>query len=138
MANDYRLTEINLIEAEASTGLRLREHRVWSLFEADRKLEEIRDISDRSECLVQFSIHYLLGKRPLSYKGVFRYADKSGSISLQRHIEDFLNQHAANPEALKISADAFVRLHQNMRALFEACATEQMFKINRKSVFVSS
>lgn len=138
MPVDYRLTDIVFVEVERKSGLRLKEHRVWSLFEADRKLEEIRSIEGSGVESVLFCINYQRGKKPLSYKGVFNYSEKTESISLQRHIENFLKHHAQNPGALKISNEAFERLHGYMRALFEACATEQMFSINRKPVFAGS
>lgn len=133
---EFQLQRVLLTEMEADSGLRIREHEVWSLFEADRKLEHIRATAIGKLPTVRFEIQYTKLGKPLSYKGLFQYGKEVNSISLQRHIEHFLKFHATNPQALGLSEEAFVRLHTNMVGLFEVCVTEQMFQINRPTVFV--
>lgn len=128
----YKLGNISIVEVEEPSGLRNREHTVYSFFEADRLIEQIRDqSSDPLKVLLQFRVHYSEDHKARLYQGVFRYAAKSGTLSLQQHILDFFGRFEQQPEVLKLTPQAFQKLKGNMLGLFEACATEQMFSVNR-------
>lgn len=118
------------------SGLRNKEYTVYSLFEADRTIEQIRAQSDAVHKLeLHFKLSYAENDKPRSYQGIFRYAGNTGPLSLQQHILDFFENFNDRLDVLKITPDAFAKLRSNMVQLFDSCATEQMFKINRKVEF---
>lgn len=109
---------------------------MYSLFEADRTIEAIRSQSDAvNELELHFRLSYSENEKPRSYQGIFRYAGKSGPLSLQQHILDFFENFNDRLDVLKITPEAFAKLRSNMVQLFDSCATEQMFSINRKVEF---
>jgi hypothetical protein len=118
------------------SGLRNKEYIVYSLFEADRMIEQIRAQSTAShELELHFKLNYTENEKPRSYRGIFRYAGKTGPLSLQQHILNFFEDFSDRLDVLKITPEAFSKLRNNMVQLFDSCATEQMFSINRKAAF---
>lgn len=133
----FQLKSIQIVEVDITSGLRNKEYTVFSLFEADRMIEQIRAQSSQSAhtLALHFTLNYQEDEKPRTYKGIFKYAGKSGPLSLQQHILDFFRDFESRLDVLKITPDAFAKLRLNMDRLFDACATEQMFSINRQSVF---
>lgn len=109
---------------------------MYSLFEADRMIEQIRAQNTAGDALeLHFKLSYTENEKPRTYRGIFRYAGKSGPLSLQQHILDFFEDFSDRLDVLKITPEAFGKLRNNMVQLFDSCATEQMFSINRKTLF---
>ena len=132
----FKLNSITLTVTDITSGLRNKEYIVYSLFEADRTIEQIRAQSTAVHQLeLHFKVSYTENEKPRSYKGIFRYAGKSGPLSLQQHILDFFENFNDRLDVLKITPEAFAKLRSNMVQLFDSCATEQMFSINRKTEF---
>lgn len=132
---NYRLRQITLVEQEVSTGLRIKEHVVWSFFEADRKIELLNANHSTGPREICFEIQYQKNSKPLSYRGRLALSSTGGVISLQRHIEKFLRVNQDNPNALGLTEAQFKQLQVNMSGLFEACLTEQIFSLNREATF---
>lgn len=133
----FKLQEISLLEIDESTGLHDKEHRVFSFFEADRVISQVQQlVRQGAQRHLQFRIHYLENRHKRHYRGVFRFTQKNGAVSLQRHISEFLGQCETRLEQLRMSEADFRVLKRRMTSLFEACTLEEMFRLNRKDVFV--
>ncbi|GLR27616.1 hypothetical protein GCM10007875_27070 [Limnobacter litoralis] len=133
----FKLQEITLLEIDENTGLHTKEHRVFSFFEADRVISQIQQlVRQGAQRHLQFRIHYLENRHKRHYKGLFRFSQQSGAVSLQRHISDFLNQCETRLDQLRMSEADFRILKNRMTSLFEACTLEEMFRLNRKDIFV--
>ncbi len=99
-------------------------------------IEQIRAQSPAAhELELRFKVSYTEKDKPRSYRGIFRYAGKTGPLSLQQHILNFFDEFNDRLDVLKITPEAFEKLRNNMVQLFDSCATEQMFSINRKTAF---